>query len=170
MRFRSHRLPRQRIALLHDVAMAAVSFVAALTLRLGLDDVPFASPNFWVALGLFTGVCGAVFWVTDLYQGIWRYASLNDMLAILRAVTLALLIFLPITFLITRLDELPRSFLIIDWLVLVFLLGAPRMVYRVFKDRGFEHVLERDSHKRAGAAEGRAGGYEDPAHAPTHAS
>ena len=148
MRFRSHRLPRQRIALLHDVIMAAVSFVAALALRLGLDGVPVASPNFWLALALFTTVCGAVFWVTDLYQGIWRYASLNDMVAIVRAVTLALLIFLPITFLITRLDELPRSFLIINWLVLVFLLGAPRLLYRVFKDRGFDHVLERDSHKR----------------------
>ncbi|MCH8998791.1 MAG: polysaccharide biosynthesis protein [Proteobacteria bacterium] len=148
MKFRSHSLSRQRVALLHDVIMAAFSFVAALALRLGLDGVPFASPNFWVALGLFTGVCGAVFWAADLYQGIWRYASLNDMLAIVRAVTLALLIFLPITFLITRLDELPRSFLIINWLVLVFLLGAPRLLYRIFKDRGFDHVLERDRHKR----------------------
>ncbi len=148
MKFQSHRLSHQSVALLHDVIMAAASFVAALALRLGLDGVPFTSPNLWVALGLFTGVCGAVFWVTDLYQGIWRYASLNDILAIVRAVTLALLIFLPITFLITRLDELPRSFLIINWLVLVFLLGAPRLLYRVFKDRGFDHVLERDSHKR----------------------
>ncbi|MHA1152659.1 MAG: polysaccharide biosynthesis protein [Alphaproteobacteria bacterium] len=148
MKLRSHRLSHQSVVLLHDVIMAAVSFVAALALRLGLDGVPFASPNFWLALTLFTAVGGAVFWVIDLYQGIWRYASLNDMLAIVRAVTLALLIFLPITFLITRLDELPRSFLIINWLVLVFLLGAPRMVYRVFKDRGFDHILERDSHKR----------------------
>jgi len=148
MRFRSHSLSRQWIALLHDVAMAAVSFLAALVLRYGLDSVPFASSNIWVGLGIFTAVCGAVFWATHLYQGIWRYASLNDMVAIVRAVTLALLIFLPLTFLITRLDELPRSFLVINWLVLVFLLGAPRMVYRVFKDRGFDHVLERDSHKR----------------------
>ncbi len=141
-------MSHQSVALLHDVIMAAFSFVAALALRLGLDGVPFTSPNFWVALGLFTGACGAVFWVAGLYQGIWRYASLNDMLAILRAVTLALLIFLPITFLITRLDDLPRSFLIINWLVLVFLLGAPRLLYRVFKDRGFDHVLERNTHTR----------------------
>ena len=101
MKFWSHSLSRQRIALLHDITMAAVSFLAALALRLGLDGVPFASPNFWVALGLFTVVCGAVFWATHLYQGIWRYASLNDLVAIVRAATLALLIFLPLTFLIT---------------------------------------------------------------------
>ncbi len=148
MKFRSHRWSRQKIALLHDVAMAAISFVVALALRLGLDGVPFAVPSFWTALALFTVVCGGVFWATDLYRGIWRYASLNDMLAIIRAVTMALAIFLPLTFLLTRLDDLPRSFLVINWLVLVFLLGAPRMVYRIFKDRGFDHLLERDSHKR----------------------
>ena len=148
MNIRSHRLSHQLVAFLHDLSMAAVSFVAALVLRLGLDGVPHDSANLWLALALFTGVCGAVFWSTGLYRGIWRYASLNDLIAIARAVTLALLIFLPITFLITRLDELPRSFLVINWLVLAFLLGAPRLIYRVFKDRGFDHVLERHAHPR----------------------
>ena len=89
--------------------MAAVSFVAALALRLGLEAVPELSANLSLALVLFTAVCGAVFWTTGLYRGIWRYASLNDLVAIVRAVTVSLLIFLPVTFLITRLDELPRS-------------------------------------------------------------
>ncbi len=143
MKIQSHRLSRQMVAFLHDLTMAAASFVAALVLRLGIDGMLLDSTNLWLALILFTVVCGAVFWTTGLYQGIWRYASLNDLVAIVRAVTLSLLIFLLITFLITRLDELPRSFLIINWLVLAFLLGAPRLLYRVFKDRGFDHVLER---------------------------
>ncbi len=148
MRVRLHRLSRPMVAFVHDLTMAAASFVVALALRLGVDAVPGFSTNLWLSLVLFTTVCGAVFWATGLYKGVWRYASLNDLLAIARAVTLALLIFLPITFLITRLDELPRSFLVINWLVLVFLLGAPRMLYRVFKDRGFDHVLERANHRR----------------------
>ena len=148
MKIQLHRLSRQMVAFLHDLTMAAVSFVAALVLRLGTDGVLFDSTNLWLALALFTLVCGAVFWTTGLYQGIWRYASLNDLVAIARAVTLSLLIFLPITFLITRLDELPRSFLIINWLVLAFLLAAPRLLYRVFKDRGFDRVLERGTQTR----------------------
>jgi O-antigen biosynthesis protein WbqV len=148
MKIRSHRLSHQLVAFLHDLSMAAVSFVLALVLRLGVEGVPIESANFWLALALFTIVCGAVFWSTGLYRGIWRYASLNDLVAIARAVTLALLIFLPVTFLITRLDELPRSFLVINWLVLAFLLGAPRLIYRVFKDRGFDHVLERHAKAR----------------------
>ena len=148
MKIQSHRLSRQMVAFMHDLTMAAVSFVAALVLRLGVEGVPFDSANLWLALVLFTVVCGTVFWTTGLYQGIWRYASLNDLVAIARAVTLSLLIFLPVTFLITRLDQLPRSFLIINWLVLAFLLAAPRLLYRVFKDRGFDHVLERGTHTR----------------------
>ncbi|MHA1600630.1 MAG: polysaccharide biosynthesis protein [Alphaproteobacteria bacterium] len=148
MRLRSHRLPRQAIAFMHDVAMAALSFLVALALRLGLDSIYSLPADVWLALLLFTVVCSGVFWRAGLYRGIWRYASLNDLVAIVRAVTLALLVFLPVTFLLTRLNELPRASLVINWFVLIFLLGAPRLLYRVFKDRGFDHVLERDRHQR----------------------
>lgn len=148
MKIQPYQMPRQLVAFVHDVIMAALSFGIALALRLGLGALPYDSANLWFGLGLFTIVCAVVFWTTGLYQGIWRYASMNDLVAIVRAVTLALLIFLPVTFLITRLDGLPRSFLVINWLVLVFLLGAPRMLYRVFRDRGFDHLLERVTHPR----------------------
>ena len=46
------------------------------------------------AVGIFTAVAGGVFWFTGLYRGVWRYASMSDMLAITRAVTLVILIFL----------------------------------------------------------------------------
>src|SRR3546814_11437549 len=73
---------------------------------------------------------------------------MNDLVAIVKAVSLSLAVFLPVTFLITRLDSLPRSWLVITWFVLIFLLGAPRMLYRVFKDQGFRHVLEHNRHRR----------------------
>ena len=46
-------------------------------------------------------------------------------------------------FVLTRLEALPRSTLVINWFVLMALLGAPRLAYRLFKDRGLDHVLER---------------------------
>jgi O-antigen biosynthesis protein WbqV len=137
---------RALIAFGHDLVMAVVSFLVALTLRLGPDTLTYVQdPEIWKALTLFTLVCAGVFWMTGLYRGIWRYASTQDMINIVRAVTLALLIFLPVTFLVTRLELVPRSVLVIDWLVLIFLLGAPRMLYRVWKDRGLVHLLERGS-------------------------
>src|SRR5438874_147231 len=51
-------------------------------------------------------------------------------------------------FFFTRLETLPRSTLLIDWLVLIALLGGPRLAYRLFKDRGFGRILERDRGQR----------------------
>src|SRR5213082_2049582 len=123
--------------------MAALSFAVALFLRLGEAILQY-EPQLMVLYGAaFTGIAAAVFLVTGLYRGIWRYASLPDLFNIARAATLTELVFLPLMFLFTRLDTLPRSLLLIDWLVLVALLGGPRLGYRLFKDRGLDHLLER---------------------------
>ena len=42
--------------------------------------------------------------------------------------------------------------MLIDWLVLIALLGGPRLGYRVFKDRGLDHLLERGLFERGRAA------------------
>ena len=95
----------------------------------------------------FTAIAASVFLLTGLYRGIWRYASLPDLFNIARAATLTVLVFLPVMFVLTRLDTLPRSTLLIDWLVLIALLGGPRLGYRLFKDRGLDHILERARHR-----------------------
>src|SRR3546814_16680423 len=83
-----------------------------------------------------------------MYRGVWRYASIDDLLAITRAVTLTILIFLPLLFMITRLELVPRSLPFIHWFLMMALLGGPRFVYRVFKDRRLENMLERAAPKR----------------------
>ena len=136
---------RAVFAFLHDLMMAALSFVLALYLRVGDDMLRILEPKLIVLYGVaFTLIAGAVFLVTGLYRGIWRYASVPDLFNIARAAALTELIFLPVMFLFTRLDTLPRSFLLINWLVLVALLGGPRLGYRLFKDRRLDHVFERD--------------------------
>ena len=58
-----------------------------------------------------------------------------------------MLVFLPVMFVLTRLETFPRSILLIDWFVLIALLGGPRLAYRLFKDRGLDHILERVKHQ-----------------------
>jgi O-antigen biosynthesis protein WbqV len=125
--------------------MAAASFVLAFYLRLGWDLLNYEPRLTLIYCTMFTSVAAVVFLFTGLYRGIWRYASLPDLFNITRAATLTILIFLPIVFIFTRLETLPRSTLIINWLVLIALLGGPRLAYRLFKDHGLDHVLERTS-------------------------
>ena len=130
------KLSRAHIAFVHDVLMAAVSFWAALNLRLG-DDMWLLWKSGDLVLGtlLFVAIAMPVFVSQRLYRGVWRYASVNDMTALVRASTLTVLIFMALLFLMTRLETLPRSVLIINWFVLLALLGGPRFLYRTFKDK-----------------------------------
>lgn len=142
---------RARVAYIHDVSMAAISFPLSLYLRVG-NEMPYFADSFLLeGMATFTAVAAVVFWLADMYRGVWRYASLNDLLAITKAVTLTVLIFLPLLFLASRLQDVPRSLPLINWFVLLALLGGPRFLYRIFKDRRLEHVLEAGSTNRVPA-------------------
>ncbi len=127
--------------------MAALSLAVALYLRLGGEAVDYQPQLTATYIVGFTLIAAIVFLLTGLYRGIWRYASLPDLFNIVRAVTLTVAVFLPVMFVLTRLEALPRSTLLIDWFVLIALLGAPRLAYRLFKDRGLDHILERARHR-----------------------
>mgnify|MGYP001502790726 CR=1 FL=1 len=139
------RSPQAFVAFAHDVVMAALSFAIALYLRLGGENfADYAERLLPTSLPLFVACCAAVFATMGLYRGIWRYASLNDVIAIVKATAIAVLIFVPLQFLLTRLEDLPRSQLLINWLVLVALLTGPRIAYRILRDRRMDYVLKRD--------------------------
>ena len=131
-----HRLhSRGLIVYGHDIFMAAASFLLSVYLRLGLWGFEIYPERWASACLLFTAICAVVFWPSGMYRGVWRYASLNDLWAITKAVTGAVLIFAFVMFIWTRLEPLPRSVLLINWFVLMALLGGPRFFYRLLKDR-----------------------------------
>ena len=76
-------------------------------------------------------------WRFGLYRGLWRFASLQDLLNILRAAALGALAIGVVLFLGARLHGIPRSVFMLYPLFLVFLLGGPRLLYRVWKDNSF---------------------------------
>ena len=114
-------LSRPAIAYLHDIVMTALSFGLALYLRLG-DGLIFYSTERMVQAGLlFTAICAIVFHVSGLYRGVWRYASIDDLWAITKAVSAAILIFSFVMFIMVRLETIPRSVPLINWFVLTAL-------------------------------------------------
>lgn len=122
--------------------MASVSLPLSLWLRMGtsIETVPV---GFVIqSTVIFAVIAAAVFLPMGLYRGIWRYASMNDLIQITKAVTLAVLIFVPVLFISSRAEFLPRSLPVINWFVLMALLGGPRFIYRLFKDRHFELAVD----------------------------
>ncbi len=139
---------RPNVAFAHDVLMAAIAFAVSLFLRLGTDLAFYPQEELYLGTLAFTLVAAVVFRFMRTYRGLWRYASLNDLLSITKAASLVVLIFLVIMFTFTRLEDLPRSLPFINWFVLIALLGAPRFLYRMFKDRRLDQKMERDAHLR----------------------
>nr|WP_300295294.1 nucleoside-diphosphate sugar epimerase/dehydratase [Ferrovibrio sp.] len=128
--------------------MAAASFMLALWLRYWLADIPWSPVESWEGMAVFTAVAAVVFRYAGLYRGIWHFASLRDMMAILRAAVLSLLIFLPLLFFVTRLESYPRSALVLQFFILVALLAGPRLLYRSWKDGSLVQALKRGDDKR----------------------
>lgn len=126
---------RSFIAAMHDAVMAALSFMLSLYLRLGDEQWQLTSSYLIPGTLLFTAICITVFTAMQLYRGMWRFASMRDMVTIAKSVSLAIVIFAACMFVVTRLEGLPRSVLFINWLLLMAMLAAPRFVYRSLKDR-----------------------------------
>lgn len=76
-----------------------------------------------------------IFLFTGLYRHVWAYVSFVDAVNIVRSATGVALIFIPLMFLFTRLEDVPRSVPFISWFILVVFLATPRLTFRLFKDR-----------------------------------
>jgi FlaA1/EpsC-like NDP-sugar epimerase len=84
---------------------------------------------------------GLVFWKVGLYRGLWRFASVPDLLNIFKASFYGLVaIVLGLAY--SRFDSIPLSVLMVYPFALSALLGAPRLLYRAWKDYQIAHSDE----------------------------
>jgi FlaA1/EpsC-like NDP-sugar epimerase len=129
-------LPSKRtIIILHDLFMAAFAWQFCWWVRFNFE-FPFQDWRLSVLLiPLVMTLQGAVYFIFRLYRGIWRFASVPDLLNIARAAVLGAMCITLAMFILFRLEGVPRSILILYPMVLIFGLGAPRLGYRFLRDR-----------------------------------
>jgi O-antigen biosynthesis protein WbqV len=130
-------------AFLHDVVMAGLAFILAMYLRVGSEAFGAYRMPMLQGLPIFMASAAVAFRLIGLYRGLWRYASGRDAMSILKAVLLALLIFMPVMFVKNRLELFPRQVLLILPLVLAIFLAGPRLLYRMAKDRSAPGAVDR---------------------------
>ncbi|MBI1731276.1 MAG: polysaccharide biosynthesis protein [Gammaproteobacteria bacterium] len=129
-------LPSKRtIIILHDLFMAGFAWQFSWWARFNFE-FPFQDWRLSVFLTpIVMLIQGGVYSMFKLYRGMWRFASVPDLLNILRAAALGALCITLAMFILFRLEGVPRSILILYPMVLVFCLGAPRLGYRFLRDR-----------------------------------
>lgn len=143
---------RSRAAVLaHDLAMVPIAWLGSYWLRFNLDVIPEGYLNqALMLLPVILAVQGGMFWYFGLYRGIWRFASIPDLMRILKAVTAGVMLAATLSFILTRLEGVPRSVFILEGILLVLFLGGPRFVYRWLKDHHFQRWLRDRNPQDAG--------------------
>ena len=124
-------LPRLLVAL-HDVTMVAAAWLLLRWLA-GLAGAP-PTPALLHELLLVCLAQGAVFWRIGLYRGLWRFASMPDLMNIASAALVGLLLIIPGLLVTGLLPDVPRRVLVPYPFLLILLLGLPRLLYRFWKD------------------------------------
>ncbi|MBB6414250.1 polysaccharide biosynthesis protein [Mesorhizobium sangaii] len=115
--------------------MGAAAMLLSLVLRLDFDIVVQNLTYFLGAAALFGVIVSGVGFLFGLNRGIWRYASLTDLLAITYAASASVASFTVAQFLLDRLGSIPRSSILIAWAFLIVLLAGPRAAYRLYRNR-----------------------------------
>lgn len=122
---------------IHDLIMVSLAWWLAFLVRYDFSFDQIAEALFLKTFPTIVIIQGVVLWWAGTYRGIWRFASIPDVWNIIRAALLGILIVSVVLFLIDRLQGMPRSVLLLYPLLLILLLSAPRMLYRMWKSHSF---------------------------------
>lgn len=131
------RLRHSFVVFAHDVLMIPIAWLGALWLRFNLGEIPAAH---WQAalsaLPIVILIQIFSYHIFGLYRGVWRFASMPDLLRIFKAVLTASLFIVLTLFFFNRLESTPRSVFPLYAMILIMILGGARFVFRWLKDYG----------------------------------
>lgn len=128
------RYRRLLIAAVHVVLIAA-SYTLAFGLRFDFDLPQGQRERLLETMPVLVGLRLASFYDYRLFQGLWRYVSLRDVSAILKATTISSAAFVTFVFLVFGPEYgLPRAVLLMDWGLCLGLVAGARIVIRFVRE------------------------------------
>jgi FlaA1/EpsC-like NDP-sugar epimerase len=126
---------KRNVVVFSDIVIIVLTFYLAFWIRF-LDEgflFPKYFPVFKQTLPLAVVVYFMSFVLFGLYKALWRYASINDLIRIFKAIMAGALLTVVGMIFVLGLRAFPRSVFIIHPLLLFFVVGASRLGIRVYK-------------------------------------
>lgn len=131
------------ILVILDVFLVVLSFYLAHLLRFEWIVPPENMNSLVTLIPIIAGISAVTFVVIDLYNRLWEYASIQELLAIVKAVSISIgALIISVYFL--ELARMPRSTYIIAWLLGIFFIGSSRLWWRMVR----EYLMSRTSRSR----------------------
>ncbi len=127
-----------RYVLVGDLILVVISVLGsyALRLELGPQFFDYLPSALWM-IGLAFIIKPVVYYLFGLYQRIWIYASVEELKLIVAAVTAASVLLaggMVVALSLGAFVGLPRSVLVIDWLLSLILVGGLRFSFRLMAE------------------------------------
>ena len=101
-----------------------LSYGTAYALRFDFDFDAFRAWQLTVTVPFLVAIRLAVFWRSGMFRLTWRHVGFRDLFGLQAAVTLSSLLFVVALFFVGLLAEMPRSVLIIDYVLTIFFCGG----------------------------------------------
>ncbi|MDC3262049.1 polysaccharide biosynthesis protein [Candidatus Pseudothioglobus singularis] len=111
-----------------DSVLLVSVILLSFSIRLGYFYLPEGVLVYWVVYGAPI-VAAPIFVRFGLYRVVIRYISFNELWSIVQAVTLYALLWSMISFMVS-VDGIPRSVILINWLLGIATIGGSRLVMR----------------------------------------
>ena len=126
-------LSRRYLVFLLDLLLIAGSYLLAIAMRFDFTILP-EMDRITHTLLIVVASKGTVFLCSRLYRSMWKYASLADGLEIFKTVTLASAVALVSLLILREHLYFSRVIFLLDWGVLLCLMMASRLIWRVYRE------------------------------------
>ncbi len=142
---------RRVLIVAHDLFMTAAAIVASFYIRFEAAGLAERQHGLLLLLPGFVVYAGVVYFLFHLYEAKWRFASLPDLMNIIRASTVLAVSLLVLDYVLLAPNVLGHFFfgkitILLYWILQMVFLGAGRIGYRYFRYTRARH------HARADAA------------------
>ena len=114
--------------LLTDSFLLVLILLASFSIRLGYGYVPVNDTIFWLIFGA-PAIAVPIFVRFGLYRAVIRYLGFDALWSIVQAVSLYTLVWGILSFMLA-VDGIPRSIIVINWVISILIIGGLRMVAR----------------------------------------
>jgi len=127
-------MEKKRLAeVLIDCVLIALSFTVAFAIR--FDGLPSAYMGIIAqSLPILIPIKLVVFFYFGLYRGLWRYIGIQDLMNIVKAVTVSTILSVVVMTMFFRFEGYSRAVFLIDWMVLLLSVSGVRLAIRVIKE------------------------------------
>ena len=115
-----------------DIFLVTIIYFTAFVLRFELQGALLCTSFIYTTLPIIIIVTIVIFARTGMYNAVWRYASLDSFVMVIKAVTLSVLVSVVLIFLLEN-ERTPRGVFVIYWMLFLMGTGGVRFSTRFYR-------------------------------------